>query len=114
MRWRLNKSPICFVSSIDFVKSYVEGGELFAMRGGGCLLHKHMPILFCELPRKWSAKFGYYPNEVFEFFKKIVYEAYVATYGGSLLPSGRIDDQTVPKNFIFLIPTFATYFCRWM
>ena len=85
----------------DFIKCDVEGGELAVFRGGAKLFERAKPIIFTEMLRKWSARFGYHPNEIIEFFRNFGYECFVPS-GGLLKPFLEMNDQTVETNFFFL------------
>ena len=87
---------------IDFVKCDVEGNELFVLQGGLRLLEQHKPILLCELLRKWSASFGYHPNEAIDLLHGIGYKPYIATSFGGLVEFTRITDATIHTNFFFV------------
>lgn len=87
--------------TIDFVKCDVEGAEKLVIEGGFRTISEHKPIVFCELLRKWSAKFGYHPNEVFAIMKSLGYRAF--TYAnGTPIPIDAVNDETVATNFLFL------------
>lgn len=89
-------------SRIDFIKCDVEGNELFVLQGGLSLLSHHKPILMCELLRKWSASFGYHPNEAIDLMQNIGYKPYTVTSAGHLVEFGRISDVTIQTNFFFV------------
>ena len=96
-------------SEVDFIKCDVEGNELFVMQGGMALISHHKPILFLELLRKWSAKFGYHPNEVISLLEEIGYNAYVVSPGKGLLHIPQITDDTLQTNFFFVHPESRLY-----
>lgn len=89
---------------IDFIKCDVEGNELFVLRGGLKLLSKYKPILLCELLRKWSASFGYHPNEAIDLLQSIGYKVYTAASDGKLIQFSRITESTIHTNFFFVHP----------
>jgi FkbM family methyltransferase len=89
---------------VDFIKCDVEGAELFALRGGMASLSRDHPALFVELLRKWSAPFGYHPNEVLDLLRDLGYQAYVVASADRLAHFNRVDDATVETNYIFLHP----------
>lgn len=91
-------------SRCDFVKCDVEGNELSVLEGGNSFLTQHKPILFLELLRKWSAQFGYHPNDVFKLLKDIGYSAYVVESEGKLVTIEKVDDNTTETNFFFVHP----------
>lgn len=86
---------------VDFIKCDVEGAELFVFQGGGETIARDLPIVFSEILRKWSEKFGYDPNEIFQFFRSHGYKAYVAK-GDYLTEFLVMDRETVETNFFFL------------
>jgi FkbM family methyltransferase len=87
--------------SIDFIKCDVEGAELMVFQGGEQTILRDTPIVFAEILRKWSAKFKYNPNEIFDFFKSKNYRAF-ATEGDKLKEFFLMDESTVATNFFFL------------
>ena len=86
---------------VDFIKCDVEGAELLVFKGGQETLRSQKPIVFAELLRKWSAKFGYHPNEVLELFRSIGYRCFTAV-NGTLVEFDHMDDETLETNFFFL------------
>jgi FkbM family methyltransferase len=89
---------------VDFLKCDVEGNELFVLQGGVELLSQHKPVLLCELLRKWSAAFGYHPNEAIELLRSLGYKAYTVTPSGRLAEFFNITDATIQTNFFFVHP----------
>jgi FkbM family methyltransferase len=86
---------------IDFIKCDVEGAELMVFQGGLKTIRRDLPVIFSEILRKWSAKFNYNPNEIFELFRTIGYEAYTVK-GASLIKFNRMSEATIETNFFFL------------
>jgi len=91
-------------SRIDFIKCDVEGNELFVLQGGLDLLKQYKPILLCELLRKWSASFGYHPNEVIDLLQQLGYKPYTCSSTGHLCEFNRITNKTIQTNFFFVHP----------
>ena len=58
------------INRIDFIKCDVEGSELFVYQGGIESIDRFKPIVFSEMLRKWSNKFGYHPNDIINLFTK--------------------------------------------
>ena len=58
---------------VDFIKCDIEGAELFAFLGAKKTLLKFKPIVFCEMLRKWCAKFRYSPNDIILLFHRLGY-----------------------------------------
>lgn len=88
----------------DFIKCDVEGNELFVLRGGLDFLSQHKPILFLELLRKWSAPFGYHPNDVITLLKSIGYSAFTPNKLGDLEVFEEVTDETIETNYFFVHP----------
>lgn len=89
------------IDSMDFIKCDVEGNELFALRGGLQSIEKFKPVIFCEMLRKWSARFGYHPNDIINMLKELGYSCYkIAREGLSEILA--VMDDTVETNFFFL------------
>jgi|688.fasta_scaffold361894_2 FkbM family methyltransferase len=97
-------SDIVINQSIDFIKCDVEGNELSVVQGGLSVIVEHRPIILLELLRKWSARFGYHPNEVIDLLSNLGYASYVCTAGGSLVPIPQITETTSETNFFFVHP----------
>lgn len=92
---------------MGFLKCDVEGGELAALRGGMETLRRDRPAIQIELLRKWSARFGYHPNDVLDLLAGIGYRCFTAR-GRRLRPFRRVDESTVETNFFFLHPDRPT------
>jgi FkbM family methyltransferase len=85
----------------DLIKCDVEGGELRVFRGATRMFDCFKPIVFTEMLRKWSARFGYHPNEIIAFFRERNYECF-ALAEGMLQSIAGITEDTVETNFFFL------------
>jgi FkbM family methyltransferase len=86
---------------VDFIKCDVEGAELLVFQGANSVLDTHRPIVFSEMLRKWSKKFNYDPNEIFELFRSKNYGVYTSAHG-ELLPFTTMTEETLETNFFFL------------
>jgi len=86
---------------VDFIKCDVEGAELLVFQGGSNTINRDKPVVFSEILRKWSAKFNYDPNEIFDFFGLQGYQAFTVK-GCYLSEFGRMVDSTTETNFFFL------------
>jgi FkbM family methyltransferase len=86
---------------VSFIKCDVEGAELFAFRGAAELIARDKPVVFSEMLRKWSAKFGYHPNDIIALFKRLGYQCHAITGSGSRAIT-EVTDATAETNFIFL------------
>jgi FkbM family methyltransferase len=85
----------------DFIKCDVEGAELFVFEGALETLKAHPPIVMAEILRKWSAKYGYNPNQIFDLFFSLGYHAFTSD-GYQLIPFEYMNEHTVETNFFFL------------
>ncbi len=88
---------------IDALKCDVEGAELFVFRGARGTLASQRPVVFTEMLRKWSAAFGYHPNDIIALFTELGYRCFTAR-GTGLAAFSRMDDATTETNFFFLHP----------
>ena len=86
---------------VDFIKCDVEGAELMVFQGGMQTILRDKPIVFSEILRKWSGKFGYSPNEIFVLFRSMDYRAFTLQ-GTKLHEFLFMDENTVETNFFFL------------
>lgn len=91
------------ITDLDFIKCDVEGAEYFVYQGGKEIIKKYKPIIFSEMLRKWSAKFGYHPNDIINFFGEMGYQCYVIDKG-CLRRFYKVDTQTIQTNYFFLDP----------
>jgi FkbM family methyltransferase len=86
---------------VDFIKCDVEGAELFVYKGGVETIRTHLPIIFTEMLRKWTAKFNYAPNDIIEFLNSLGYLCFVLS-NGSLKELHHVDENTKETNYYFL------------
>lgn len=86
---------------VDFIKCDVEGAELFVFEGGLDTLRKNKPIIFTEILRKWSAGFGYHPNQIINLLAEQGYRC-LSFAGDRMQEFHQIDDATIQTNFFFL------------
>ena len=87
---------------LDFIKCDVEGAEYFIYKGGIETIKKFKPVIFSEMLRKWSKKFGYHPNDIIEFLKNVGYNCYVINSNLGLTEIKEVTEETVETNFFFL------------
>ena len=85
----------------DFIKCDVEGAELLVFQGGLVTIQHDLPIIFSEVLRKWSAKFAYDPNLIFNLFSEIGYKAYTVKEK-TLIDFKKMEETTIETNFFFL------------
>lgn len=89
------------INKIDFIKCDVEGAEFFVFQGGKNILEKYIPIIFAEMLRKWSAKFGYHPNDIIMYMKNFGYSCFEFC-NNKLKKFEIMTNDTISTNFLFL------------
>lgn len=89
---------------LDLIKCDIEGAELFAFRGAVETIKRFRPFVICEMLRKWSAKFNYYPDEIIRFFSEMGYvcAALCRDYPGKGYLLTHVLDTTAETNFLFV------------
>ena len=92
--------PSLGINRLDFIKCDVEGAEKLAFEGGIETIKKYKPIVFSEMLRKWSKKFGYHPNDIINLFRSIDYECYIIN-NDKIEKFGYVDDDTIQTNYLF-------------
>lgn len=90
------------ISRLDFIKCDVEGMELFVYQGGIETIKRFKPVIFTEMLRKWSAKFGYHPNDIINLFVEIGYNCYGISDKGMLKLFDKVTEETLETNYFFL------------
>ena len=88
------------IDNIGFIKIDVEGNEKFVLKGAKETLSKFKPLVYCELLRIHSARFGYHPNEVIDYMAEFGYKCYVMK-DKELIQVDKITEETVETNFFF-------------
>lgn len=88
------------IETLDLLKIDVEGAELFVIQGGIISITKYKPVIFAELLRKWSAQFGYHPNEVLNLLIPLGYRCFAVS--AKLPEIHQITEDTEETNFIFI------------
>lgn len=88
---------------LDLIKCDVEGAELMVLRGGTGVIGRDRPVLFLEILRKWSAAFGYRPNDIIEWTASLGYVCWAIGESG-LRQIETVDDTTLETNYIFVQP----------
>ena len=86
---------------LDLLKCDVEGAELMVLQGGAGVIARDRPGTVFGTLRKWSAAFGYHPNEVIAWTKALGYDCW-AVGDGRLRHCEMIADDTVETNFLFV------------
>jgi FkbM family methyltransferase len=86
---------------VDVIKCDVEGAELLVLKGGIQTLERDQPIIFLEMLRKWSAAFGYHPNDIIKLLSNLGYECFVCR-GTRLRKFGKVRESTKETNYFFV------------
>lgn len=89
------------IKHVDFIKFDIEGSEWFAIKGALKTLKRDRPIVFCEMLRKWTAKFGYHPNDIIRTLAKIGYRCNALNENG-MHTIREVTDETAETNFLFI------------
>ena len=80
----------------------MEGAELLVYKGGLQTINAFKPIVFTEMLRKWSAKFGYHPNDIIALFALQGYECFINNGNHQLSEIKEVTESTANTNFFFL------------
>lgn len=96
-----NFSETFKIDRLDFIKCDVEGAEIHVFQGGLETLNKCKPIIFTEMLRKWTAKFGYTPNDIIQLLKEIGYQCFICE-NDYFKVIENVTEDTIQTNFFFL------------
>ncbi len=87
------------VGDIGLVKCDIEGGEFSFLRGAERTLLANRPFVMLEMLRKWSAKYGYTPNDIIAWMLERGFRCYA--FDGPVARVTSVDEATVETNFLF-------------
>lgn len=89
------------VERVDVIKCDIEGGEFPAMRGAARILRRDHPDLVLEIDRRYTPRFGYEPQELFDFLSALGYQW--QWFAGEKLRAGDDIEQALSEtnNFLF-------------
>lgn len=62
------------ILNLDLIKLDIEGGELFALRGGEHTIKTFKPIIICECQLKNTIQYDYNPNEIIQLLESWNYQ----------------------------------------
>lgn len=85
---------------VDLIKCDAEGAELFIFRGGVETIKKDKPIIFTEMLRKWSKKFGYHPDDIINLLSGLGYGCY-GYVNNKIKKISHVDPELETTNFFF-------------
>jgi len=71
------------ISSVDFIKIDVEGGELDVLKGGGEVIDRLRPIIMCEIEARRTQQWGYDTGKIFELLQGYGYTWFSVTKNGT-------------------------------
>lgn len=89
-------------SQVDFIKVDVEGFELNVMRGARETLARHAPAVLLEVESRWTARFGYRPEDIFAFMAEAGYTYQTLASEGAAPPTSLDADLRRGNNFLFV------------
>ena len=89
------------VERVDVIKCDIEGGEFPAMRGAEKILRRDRPDLVLEIDRRFTPRFGYQPQELFDYLTALGYRW--QWFSGDELHAGGDIEQALSEtnNFHF-------------
>ena len=65
------------IRRLDFIKCDVEGAELLVIKGGEKTITTYKPAVLCEVDNNFLKRFRFTSDELYDFFKKKDYQAYI-------------------------------------
>lgn len=89
------------VEFCDFLKCDTEGHELMVLRGAMDLLAANRPFLLIEITPEMSARYGYSPDDVFEYLISIDYVSINTVICPLSSNSSRVDMPIAENNYLF-------------
>ncbi len=89
------------IRRVDLIKCDVEGAEKLVFEGGGGVLLKDQPIIYCEMLRKWTAKFNYHPNDIINKLNGYGYHCYALNID-QIRPIKTVNENTTETNYLFI------------
>lgn len=91
------------IKSVAVIKCDVEGYELNVLKGAQKCLEQMRPVVLLELFERWTTRFGYHPEVVFQMMKDLNYKWYRITAKGEMLPGSDNlrNDLNEGHNFYF-------------
>lgn len=85
---------------VDLIKCDAEGAELFIFKGGLQTLKRYKPIIFTEMLRKWSEKFGYHPDDIINLLSGLGYSCF-GYVNNKIKKINHVDSKLKTTNFFF-------------
>lgn len=85
----------------SILKCDVEGAELMVFKGGAKTIETCLPVIQCEMLRKWAKRFNYHPNQIIAFMEALGYKCF-SLENDRLVYFSEMTEETVQTNFYFL------------
>ena len=86
--------------NIGLLKVDVEGGEFNVVKGAVELIKNQQPLWYMEIEERWTKKYGYQPNDLFNFMFEFGYSAFSVSDNGDLR---YLDGYEYPGDYLFKI-----------
>jgi FkbM family methyltransferase len=77
------------ISSCDFIKVDIEGGEYAFLKGGRGFLERFRPVVLLELNSYWMGEFGWSFSDLHQFATSVGYSCRRQS-GGRFVPAGEV------------------------
>ncbi len=86
--------------NIGLLKVDVEGGEFNVVKGAVEVIKTQQPLWYMEIEERWTKKYGYQPNDLFNFMFEFGYSAFSVSDNGDLR---YLDGYEYPGDYLFKI-----------
>lgn len=87
------------VDRVNFVKCDIEGAEMQFFQGGRSILARDKPTIICEIEHRHTSRFGYAPEDIFNFLELLGYQSF--TYDSNSLVLTKIP-SAAEINYVFI------------
>src|SRR5690606_7992115 len=75
------------IKRLDFLKADIEGAEFAMLKGGAKAIEQFHPTLMLEIQQESTEKFGYQPEDLFNWLSERGYHAYYLDAQARLNPA---------------------------
>jgi len=86
---------------IDLIKVDVEGLELKVLLGARKTLEDHAPTVLLEIESRWTTRYGYQPQDIFDFMTDAGYAYQTMNANGARQSTSIESDLREANNFLF-------------
>jgi FkbM family methyltransferase len=90
--------------NVRFLKMDIEGAELAALRGAQRLFAEQRPLVYTELNASHCARYGYTPQEIFDYYGSRNYQGFIAGSNDGLEPVGVAEYANSGKQNVWFVP----------